>query len=214
LWALKIHIGCIYRDASPRSDIRGPSLSFMLDVDDFTQEIWFFRQLYEVWANGGQTDPSPFGSVFIIDSPHATPCFDFMHCLITGTIAIDIGSKFIFVALWDQADGMRANIINQWCTWHAPRLLTLKDADELEANCWLALHVWACESAYWLYRHRRPFSVIKTPNQMLLVPPIARPEGRAAEEAEFRQVCRNFALDLVRYNGGTNNLYQQVELPS
>lgn len=108
LWALKIHIGCIYRDASLRFNIKDPGSPFILDVDDFTQEVWFFQQLYEVWENGGQTDPSPFGSVFIVDSPNHTPHFDFMHCLITGTVAIDIGNKFIFVALWDQGDGMHA----------------------------------------------------------------------------------------------------------
>jgi len=213
LWALKIHIGCIYRDASLRFDIKDPASPFMLDVSDFSQEVWLFQQLYDVWAKGGKTDPSPFGSVFIVDSPHVKPDFDFMHCLVTGTIGIDIGDKFIFVVLWDQGDGMHANILKQW-QWHAQRLSTLADPAEREAHGFFAPHVWACESAYWLYRHRRGLSMMKTPTQIVLVPPAARREGRPHQEAEYRQVCRNFGLDLVTYNGETNNLYTQIELPS
>jgi len=214
LWALKIHIGCIYRDASLRFDIKDASSPFMLDVSDFTHEVWLFQRLYEVWTNGGTTNPAPFGSVFIINSPNPTPRFDFMHCLVTGTVAINIGDKFIFVALWDQGDGMHADIIEQWQTWHAPRLQSLRGSDEFDANCYLAPHVWACESAYWLYRHRRAFSILKTRQQIILVPPFARPEGASHKEAEYRQVCKNFGLDLVHYNGETSNIYRPIQFPS
>ena len=80
LWALKLHIGCIYRDASLKFDIENPSSPFILDVSDFAQEVWMFQQLFDNWSNGGMTDPSPFGSVFIIDSLSPIPRFDFMHC--------------------------------------------------------------------------------------------------------------------------------------
>ena len=210
LWALKIHIGCIYRDASLRFDIKNASSPFMLDVSDFAQETWLFQQLYDIWARGGTTHPSPFGSVFIVDSPNPTPRFDFMHCLITGTVGINIGDKFIFVALWDQGDGMNSTILEQWEMWHSARLQSLQGSAEHDDNCYLAPHVWACESAYWLYRHRRGLSVMKTAQQMVLVPPVVRLDGRPAEEAEYRQVCRNFGLDLARFNGEAGNLYRPV----
>jgi len=76
----------------------------------------------------------------------------------------------------------------------------------------MAAHVWACESAYWLYRHRRPFSLIKTPTQIALVSPLSRPKGKASAEAEYRQVCQNFGLELVQYNGEVNNVYRPSKL--
>jgi hypothetical protein len=109
LWALKLHIGFIYRDSSLRFDIKDPNTPFLLDVTDFQQEIWLFQELYTNWANGGSTNPSPFGSVLVVDSLNPTPQFDFMHCLVTGTIGIDIGGKFIVVFLWDQGDAVHAN---------------------------------------------------------------------------------------------------------
>ena len=211
LWALKIHIGCVYRDASLRFDIKDPSSPFILDSSNFTQEIWLFQQLFDIWSKGGTTNPSPFGSVFIVDSLSPTPNFDFMHCLITGIVGIDIGGKFILVFLWDQGDAMHANILDQWNQFHAPRVKALAGTDEFEANCYVAPHVWACESAYWLYRHRRAHSIIKTPTQIVLVPPSGRPKGKAFLQPEYRQVCRNFGLDLVHCNGETDNVYQPLK---
>lgn len=208
LWALKIHIGCIHRDASLRFDIKDSSSPFILDVSDFAQEVWLFQQLFENWSKGGSTEPSPFGSVFIVDSLLPTPKFDFLHCLITGTIGIDIGGKFVLVFLWDQGDAMHANVLKQWEDWHAPRVKAMAGTKEFDDNCYIAPHVWACETAYWIYRHRRAHSLIKTPTQVVLVPPLGRPQGRPAQEAEYRQVCRNFGLDLVHYNGEVNNVYQ------
>ena len=37
LWALKIHIGCIYRDSSLRFDIKDPTSPSILNVTDFAQ---------------------------------------------------------------------------------------------------------------------------------------------------------------------------------
>jgi len=207
LWALKLHIGCIYRDASLRFNIKDPTSPFILDVSDFAQEVWMFQQLFDNWSNGGATDSSPFGSVFIVDSLSSTPRFDFMHCLITGVVGIDIGEKFILVFLWDQGEAMRGNILDLWKNWHAPRVKALAETDEFEDNCYLAPHVWACEAAYGAYRRRRAHSLIKTPTQIVLIPPLARLQSKPHQEAEYRQVCLNFGLDLVRYNGETNNVY-------
>lgn len=213
LWALKIHIGFIYRDSSLRFDIKNPETPFLLDVNDFKQEIWFFQELYRNWSNGGTTNPSPFGSVFIVDSLRPTPQFDFMHCLVTGTVAIDIGEKFILVFLWDQGDATHANILDQWNHFHVPRLKAMVGQKDYEANCYMAPHVWACESAYWIYRHRRAFSMMKTPGQIVLIPPSFRAPGKAPTEQEYRQVCRNFGLDLVKYTGDVSNVYAQFAPP-
>ena len=42
----------------------------------------------------------------------------------------------------------------------------------------------------------------------------ARPEGASHKEAEYRQVCKNFGLDLVHYNGETSNIYRPIQFPS
>jgi hypothetical protein len=211
LWALKIHIGCIYRDASLRFDIRDKSSPFILDVSDFEQEVWLFQLLFNNWSNGGTTTPSPFGSVFILDSLSATPNFDFMHCLITGVVGIDIGGKFILVFLWDQGDAKDANILDQWEKWHSPRVKALAGAHDFNDNCYLAPHVCACESAYWVYRHRRPYSMVKTPGQITLIPPSGRPSCRPFQEDEYRRVCRNYGLDLFHCNGETKNTYRPLK---
>jgi hypothetical protein len=212
LWALKIHIGCIYRDASLRFDIKDPSSPSILHITDFGQEAWLFRQLFDVWSHKGTTTPSPFGSVFIVESLVSPHQFDFMHCLITGVVAIDIGGKLIVAFLWDQGDATRStNVLKQWEEWHAPRVKSLKGNPDYEANCSLAAHVWACESAYWLYRHRRPYNMIKAHNQIVLVPSVSRTKGKPSDESQYRQVCRNFGLELVQYNGEVNNVYRQFD---
>jgi len=208
LWALKIHIGCIYRDASLRFDVKESTSPFILDAADFDQEIWLFQQLFHNWANGGHTDPSPLGSVFVVDSLNPTSDFDFMHCLTTGTVGVDIGGKFVLVLLWDQGDASHSNILDLWTQYHVPRVKSLAGSKHFEDNCYMATHVWACEAAYSTYRHRRPHSMITTPTQITLVPPLGRPKGKPPEETEYRHVCRSFGLDLVEYNGEVNNVYQ------
>jgi hypothetical protein len=207
LWALKIHIGCVYRDASLRFDVKDPRSPFILDVSNFAHDVWLFQQMFQNWSNGGTTNPSPFGSVFILDSPHPTPQFDFIHCNMTGVVGIDIGGKFILVFIWDQCDAMYTNIRDQWDRWDAPRVKALGYTGGFN----IAHRVWVCESAYWLYRHRRSLSIIKTPTQIVLVPPVWRPEGKPMEEAEYRYVCRNFSLDLVQYNGEVSNVYRPLQ---
>ncbi len=211
LWALKLHIGFIYRDSTLKYDRRKSEGPFVLSVNAFAQEIWLFQQLYENWANGGGTIPSPFGSVFVVDSLNPTPRFDFLHCLITGTVLIDIGGKLILVFLWDQGDGAKTNILEQWTSFHEPRVKAKAGDPSERANCYLAPHVWACEAAYFLYRNRRPYTMVKTTNQITLVPPLVRTPGKEPNEQEYRQICRNFALDLVQYNGETRNVYSNFD---
>jgi hypothetical protein len=70
--------------------------------------------LYSIWRQGGTIDPDPFGSVFILDALTPEPEFDFIHCARSGTIMFQLGTKIIFVALWDQGDGLKANLLEQW----------------------------------------------------------------------------------------------------
>ena len=114
LCALKLHIGCIYRDASLRFDIKDPSSPFIMDVADFGQDVWLFQQLFALWLKGGATDPAPFGSVFVLDALHPAATFDFIHCLVTGVVGVSIGEKFILVFLWDQGDVARSNFLEIW----------------------------------------------------------------------------------------------------
>jgi hypothetical protein len=213
LWALKIHVGFIYRDSSLKLDIKKNNGSpCVLNVGDYAQEILFFQLLYENWANCGTTTPSPLGSVFIVESLNPTPQFDLMHCLITGTVGINIGEYFILVFLWDQGEGLKSNILNQWEDFHLPRVKAMASDPDYKDYCYLAPHVWACESAYFAYRNRRSHSFIKTPKQVVLVPPLMRNPTREPYEEEYRVVCKSFGLELARYNDNIGNLYAPFKI--
>jgi hypothetical protein len=169
--------------------------------------MWLFRKLYKTWVAGGVTEPSPIGTVLIIDSVAPKPVFDFFHCLETGTVGIDIGEKFIIVFLWDQADGTKANLMKGWDKWHLPRLKALPKDDSYGLHCYMAPHVWACECAYWLYRNRRSFDFVASQASFALVPPVFRRPERAADEVELRAISRNFGLELTKFGGETGHIF-------
>lgn len=112
----------------------------ILNVGDFAIEILLFRQLYDIWKRGGRTDPSPFGSVYIVDSFLGNRQFDFFHCLVTGTVGVNLGDKFLVVFLWDQAEGSRSNIIEIWQKHHVPSVAKALPDDRRE-TAYLAHHV-------------------------------------------------------------------------
>ena len=207
LWALKIHIGLIFRDSSLRFDIRDQTSPHLLDIDSFDTEIALFRLLYNHWKGNGTTSPMPFGSVFILDSLLPQDSFDFFHCLVTGTIGIHLDGKFVVVFLWDQGDAHLANIASQWTNYHQPSVQSLRGSEGYEDHCYLSHHVWACESAYWLYRQRRAFNLIRTNDQLVLVPPLMRRDGRGATESEYSRICSNFGLELKIFKGEAANVY-------
>ncbi|MFV0677779.1 hypothetical protein [Variovorax sp. tm] len=209
LWALKIHIGLIFRDSSLRVDIRDPKSEFILDIGSFESEIALFRILYEHWKGGGKTSPSPFGSVFILDSLLPPNEFDLFHCLVTGTVGIHIGGKFIVVFLWDQGDAMAANIEAQWTRHHLPTAASYIGHADYADHCYMAHHVWACESAYWLYRNRRRLNMLRSPEHIALVPPAFRPQAQPVVEEQYRHICRSFGLELTKFSGEVGNVYTQ-----
>lgn len=207
LWALKIHIGLIFRDSSLRLDIRDPNSPFILDVGSFDSQVALFRMLYEHWKNGGTTSPCPVGSVFILDSLLPAETFDIFHSLATGVVGIHIGGKFIVVFLWDQGDAMATNIEKQWTEYHLPNAKRREQNEDFQTHCYMAHHVWACEGAYWLYRNRRSFSFLRGNGQISLVPPVSRAATLAPEEVEYRTICSGFGLELTAFNGETGNAY-------
>ena len=212
LWALKIHIGLIFRDSSLKRDIRDPDSPFILNVGDFDSEVELFRALYEHWKAGGKTSPCPLGSVFILDSLLPVDTFDLFHSLVTGTVGIHIGGKFIVVFLWDQGDAMASNIEKQWTEYHLLNAKHWEQDEDFQTRCYMAHHVWACEGAYWLYRNRRSFNFIRSRGQFTLIPPALRADPRDPKEEEYRIVCSGFGLELRTFNGGIDNAY--APLPS
>jgi len=212
LWALKIHIGFIYRDSSLRANIRDPNSPFLLDIGNFQSEIQLFQLLYNSWIKGGSTNPVPFGSVYVVDSLTPVNNFDFMHCLITGTIGIDIGNKFILVFLWDQCDSLKlkSSILNEWETYHTAKVKGMKGNANYEAFCYLSHHVWACEGAYWMYRQRRAFNLMSVNNIVALNPPLTRLPARKMIEKEYRMIAKSFGLNIMKLNGEFGNIFSQI----
>lgn len=214
LWAFKIHIGMLYRDSSLKADIKIPESPMILNIGDFGSEVSFFRMLYNIWRNGGETTPSPLGSVYIFDNLSPNKEFDFIHCFETGTVCLNIGDKFITVFLWDQADSYHSNIEETWNKHHVKIINSKTDEKEKSEYSYFAQHVWACESSYWLYRNRRSVNFMKTGNSLSLIPPTTRAPAREADENEYRSICRSFGLDLVDFNGETGNGYKQFDIES
>jgi hypothetical protein len=206
LWALKIHIGLIYRDARLKIARSHPASPSILNVDDFATEVSMFRQLYDIWRQGGTTDPSPFGSVYVFDSFVGPSEFDFFHCMTTGTVGVNLGDKFVVVFLWDQGDAYRANTLDMWEKYHL-QVVANAPAEKRREFGYVAHHVWACESAYWLWRHRRPFNFVRFGNTLLLIPPGTRPPGEPSDRETYERICPSFRLKLEVFNGEVANVY-------
>lgn len=209
LWALKIHIGLIFRDSTLRLRLDDQNSPRIVDIGKFESELALFRMLYRVWDDGGITDPSPIGSVFVLDSLLPQHDFDFFHCPTTGTIGINLGEKFIIVFLWDQGDGMRANLVDQWERYHLPQVESRRGCPDYDAYCYFSHHVWACESAYWLYRNRRSFNFLYSRGILALASSLVRKSGRSPDETEYRLICRSFGLELQQFGGESHNVYAQ-----
>ncbi len=212
LWALKIHIGMLYRDSSLKADQKLPTSPTLLNIGDFASEIGFFRMLYDLWRKGGKTNPNPIGSVFIFESLMPNSTFDFIHCFETGTVCINIGDKFLTIFLWDQADGYRSNIKHTWNNYHKTTIDSIRDKKEKSDKAYFAQHVWACESSYWLYRNRRSFNFIMANNSLTLVPPLNRLPTSSMDEFKYRAICRSFGLELSEFKGETGNIYSQFDV--
>ena len=211
LWAHKIHLGCIVRDSTLRLNIQVPDSPFMCDITALGEDIWLFQKHFDVWRKKGTTTPSPFGSVFIIDSFNEKPSFEFFHCFSSGTIGIDIGEKFILVFLWDQGDAVHLNILDDLNQVFLPRLAAYRGSDEYEYKKFMTLRIWLAESAYKVYFHRRPMSLVASDTRLIATPPLGpRTIGRGSIE-ELQQICHTFSIEAVVDEGGKTVGYQPYE---
>lgn len=194
LWAFKIHLGLIYRDSTLNWDIRDPSSQKIFERGNFESDILLFQSLYKVWASGGSIDPAPFGSVFVIESPTPHDSFDLIHCLPTGTVAIDIGTNFILVLLWDQNFASSSNALSMWNDFHLKAILAAPEEDERHAVAYLSTHAWTAEVSYYAHRHSRSFSFLTTENSATgIATGRSRPLDFSEDEFEF--VALNCGLE-------------------
>lgn len=194
LWAFKIHLGLLYRDTTLRSDLRDPNAPMIFDGSDFESDTFLFRKLYRTWSNSGRIEPNPFGSVFVVDSLTSHDRFDLIHCLLTGTVAIDIGTKFILVLLWDQGFAAGSNALEMWKEFHVTNVTSLPEGPERDFQAYMVKHAWAAEVAYFAQRHSRSFSTISTDFQVT-GSPIRRSRPLEHSDEEFNSVALNFGLE-------------------
>ena len=194
LWALKIHIGMMWLDSRLKWERRDASSSTILDRSHFANELVMFRHLYKNWANGGTTLPYPFGSVFVLEGALMPGEFDFVHCMISGTVGISIGDDlFLVVLLWDRAEGMRGPALRDWYSEFRPRIQN-SSAEELPQASYMARHVWTCELAHELLLWRRRFSFREQHNLFVATPTVSMRARGPVDWGRFLQSCRAFAL--------------------
>ncbi|MBB4001269.1 hypothetical protein [Aurantimonas endophytica] len=205
LWAFKVHIGLIHRNASLKVDIRSPSSPFFWEIGDFGSEIWLFRRLYQVWSMGGTICPDPFGTVLRSRALTRAPSFDFVHNLQSGTLFFQLGEEVVFVALYDKGALASSNVAEQ-LEYHRDFLSTApsQDGDDLG---WAAQRVWACETAYFLYRARTGFSYVSSEESFTAVPDLFRPAPRSSDAEEYARFCLSFGLKLETFGGEAGHHY-------
>jgi hypothetical protein len=209
LWALKIHIGLLFRDASLKIDRSIPDSPMIWDMRNFAAEVHAFRMIYGVWAAQGKISPTPLGTVLILDALTPEPDFDLIHDVWSGTIVVQLGTKLVYVSLWDQSDGFSANLLDAWHRHHKP----IVDSAETEQKSLMAVtaqRVWACETSYWLWRQRRGYNFIASPDSFTLIPPMTRREGKPAEQEQLGRFCMTFGLRLRGFSGEVGNVFETV----
>ena len=206
LWALKLHIGLISKSSNLPLNIQEPGSPLILDANRFKHQMRFFQSLYNLWAGTGNVDPLPIGSVYVVDS--LTPDeFDLFHCFLTGTIGINVGDKLLLVFLWDQGQGLKSGIMKQWVSWHLPYTQTRIGQNDYKATCMMATHIWACESAYFLYRHNAYISIVDMDGKLALVPPLFPERTKPPNEQLYQYICESFGLKLEYFGGEINHKY-------
>lgn len=208
LWAMKVHIGLIYRSASLKIDIRVPTSPTFWTPNDFGQEVWLFRTLYKVWSEGGTISPNPFGTVFRAKALTPQPDFDFIHNMQAGVLFFQLGDEIILVVLYDQGRNAQSNIAQQF-EGHREYLNGMPTDDRQDAG-FVGQRVWACETAYFHYRSRQGLSFISSENSFHVVPPMNWRDTRPAEEKELSSFCRSFGLKLEKFGGEVGNIFSNL----
>lgn len=208
LWAFKVHVGLIHRNASLKVDIRSPSSPYFWEIGEFGSEIWLFQRLYKVWSRGGRISPDPFGTVLRMKALTPTPSFDFVHNMQSGTLLFQLGNELIFVALYDKGLLASSNVANLY-KYHQNAVSTAPAHRKTDIG-WQAQRVWACETAYALYRARTGFSYIHSEDSFTAVPNLFRPSPRASKEIEYTLFCRSFGLKLETFGGEVGHHYSNL----
>ena len=199
LWALKIHIGMMWLDSRLKRERKDPDSRTIFERAEFSKQLLMFRQLYKTWVNGGRTDPTPFGSVFLLEGALMPNEFDFFHCMISGALGISIDERFLFVLLWDRAEGMQGCALSDWYRTHQPRIASLP-AEKRRQTTYMARHVWACEVAHELWLWRRPFRFLEQDNVITATPSVEQRIRRAPDPELHKRICRSFALEPISDN--------------
>lgn len=206
LWAMKIHIGLLYKDSSLALDRKNPKSIKIGDLWSYEAELMFFRMLYQNWKEGGTTIPSPLGSVYILDSPTPEPAFDLMHCNITKILAIDIGSKLIYVNFWDRKKPK--GVIESWKNHHLRQLNEKKDLENFNDFCFIARRIWVCESAYGAHLMKPPkITFLKKPKSLMLVQTVAKKQ-KQHNETDYTYICNSFGLNVSKISNTNQYSYE------
>ncbi len=208
LWAFKVHIGLIHRNASLKVDIRSPTSPFFWEVGDFGSEIWLFQRLYQVWSEGGEISPDPFGTVLRFKALTPNPSFDFVHNMQSGTLFFQLGGEVLFIALYDKGALASSNVTALY-EYHRSVISAMSVQDQVE-RALTAQRVWACETAYFLYRAKAGFSFVSGQNSFTAVPSLSRPVSQPSDEQEYATFCRSFGLKLERFGGEVGHLYSNL----
>ncbi|OBQ94336.1 hypothetical protein A9K66_27710 [Mesorhizobium sp. AA23] len=136
-----------------------------------------------------------------------TPGFDFIHNMQSGTLFFQFGSEAVFVVLYDLGIGAHSNIAEQF-EYHRG-FIASQPTDEQQEKGFLAQRVWACESAYFLFRALRGFSFVKSDGSFHGVPSLGRPSARPSDPIELAHFSRSFGLQLEKFGeGGVGHLYK------
>lgn len=211
LWALKIHIGMMWLDSRLRRERKEPGPTTILNGADFSQQVLMFRELYKNWRNGGTTFPSPFGSVFLLDGALMPNEFDFFHCMISGALGISIDNRFLFVLLWDRAEGMQGCALRDWYRTHRPRIESSAN-EHRRQTIYMARHVWACEVAHELSLWWRPFRFREQSNVITATPSVESRTRKQVDPQVHARVCHSFSLKPLSIDGENQQQYV-FELP-
>lgn len=196
LWALKIHIGMMWLDARLKRERKDPGSKTILKGTDFSKQVLMFRQLYTNWANGGETVPNPFGSVFLLEGGLIPNEFDLFHCMISGALGISIDHRFLFVLLWDRAEVMQGCALRDWYRTHKPRIQSSPEGNRRQ-TAYMARHVWSCEVAHELWLWQRPFRFRQQDNSITATPSVESRVRKPVDREMHVRICRSFALKPV-----------------
>ena len=103
---------------------------------------------------------------------------------------------------------MTSNIAEQF-EYHR-EVIPAAPADQQAEQALIAQRVWACESAYFLYRSSAGMSFISTDTIFSVVPPLAWPSTRPSDETEYRSFCLSFGLKLEYFGGEVGHRYRNL----